>query len=370
MKELLKKLIQAESTPQKGELATAEVISGEFAKSSIKSNIETWQKNRANIITHIKSHKNGPALLFACHLDVVGPGETPWKYPVFGGLEDEGRIYGRGSTDMKGGIASIVTAIRRIVDSDLELQGDLIFTAVAGEETDSCGAKRFIENSKGLLELAGVVIPEPTDFSIATAHRGMLWLEVVTKGKTAHSSTPQQGVNAIASMNLVLNELADYRIPVEPHPLLGPCSMSINMISGGKAMNVIPDKCSIGIDIRTLPQLDERNIFSDIEKIFSKLKSENKDFDAEVTKKRTIEPLETDSNCNFVKKFCSAAGITKTDAVDFTTDGSVFKSLGVPIVIFGPGKPNICHKPDEYIETADLEKAVEYYINIISRFLG
>lgn len=370
MKELLKKLIQAESTQEKGELAAAEVISTEFDKSSIESRIDTWGNNRANVVTHIKSAKNGPALLFACHLDVVGPGETPWKFPVFDAVESNGRIYGRGATDMKGGTASIITAIRRIVDSGLQLQGDLIFTAVAGEETDSCGAKKFVANHENLPELAGVVIPEPTDFSIITSHRGMFWIEIVTRGKTAHSSTPEQGINAILSMNLVLNELRNYQIPVEPHPVLGRCSMSINTVTGGKAMNVVPDKCSIGIDIRTLPGQNENDVISDIKKIFSKLKSENQDFDAEVMKKRSIESLETDNNCDFVRKFCSAVDIDKIESVGYTTDGPVFKSLGAPIVIFGPGKPHLCHKPDEYIEVTDIEKAVEYYTNIISRLLG
>ncbi len=369
MKVLLKQLIQAESTSEKGELAAAEVISSEFAKSSIKSHIETWQDNRANIIAHIKSPKKRPALLFACHLDVVGPGETPWQYPVFGGLESEGRIYGRGATDMKGGTASIVTAIRRVADSGVELQGDLIFAAVAGEETDSCGAKRFVDNHECLPELAGVIIPEPTDFSIVTAHRGMFWLEIVTRGKTAHSSTPEQGINAIISARRVLEELENYKIPAEPHPALGRCTMSINTISGGKAMNVVPDKCSIGIDVRTLPGQNENDIISGIEKIFSKLKSENQDFDAEVTKIRSIQPLETDSNCDFVGKFCSAVNIDRTDSVGYTTDGPVFKSLGAPIVIFGPGKPHLCHKPDEYIEINDMEKAAGHYINIIRRML-
>ncbi len=378
MKELLTKLIQAESTPQKGELAAAQVISAELSRSGIDSRIDTWDQTRANIIAQVKSGGHKDALLFACHLDVVGPGEAKWEKPPFEAVEINGKIHGRGSADMKGGIAAAVTAIRHVVDSGIKLQGDIVFAAVAGEETDSCGAKRFVNDHSRLPAFIGVVIPEPTDFAIVTAHRGMLWLEVTTTGKSAHGSTPQLGVNAITSMRSVLDELEDYprvflpktRAGAEPHKLLGECSLSVNTITGGKALNVVPDKCSIGIDIRTLPEQNHQDIITDIEKIFAKLKSENPQFDAEVSILRQVQPLETDCDCDFVKDFCSCLGTNETKAVGFTTDGPHFASLGAPVVIFGPGKPHLCHKPDEYIEISDMEKAVEHYKNIILKFLS
>lgn len=370
MKELLKKLINAESTPEKGELASAEVLAEEFGKSGINCRIETWEKNRANITAQLTSDGRKKALLFACHLDVVGPGEQKWDKPAFEATESDGKIYGRGSVDMKGGITACVTAIRQIVDSGMKLQGDIIFTAVAGEETDSCGAIRFVNDYDQLPDCVGIVIPEPTDFTIVRAHRGMFWLEITTKGKAAHGSTPHLGVNAINSMRLFLNELEDYEIPAQPHELLGNCSMSVNTIAGGKALNVVPDKCKIKVDIRTLPEQNHSDIISDLEKIFAKIKSENPQFEAEVDVVREVQPLETDGNCDFIKDFCCAVGIDETVAVGFTTDGPHFAPLDAPVVIFGPGKPKLCHKPNEYIEINDLEKAVEYYKGIILKFLS
>lgn len=370
MKELLKNLIRAESTPEKGELAAAQIVSAEFSRSGIDCRIDAWDQNRANVIAEVKSNGAKGALLFACHLDVVGPGEEKWEKPAFEAIESNGKIYGRGSADMKGGIAAAVTAIRQVVEAGTKLQGDIIFIAAAGEETDSCGAKRFISDSNRLPEFVGVVIPEPTDFAIVTAHRGMLWLEVATKGKAAHGSTPQLGVNAITSMRSVLDELEHYEIPAEAHKLLGRCSMSINTIAGGKALNVVPDKCCIGIDIRTLPEQNYQDIISDLEKISAKLKAENPKFDAEVSVVRQVQPLETNCGCDFVKDFCSAVGNNETVAVGFTTDGPYFASLCAPVVIYGPGKGHLCHKPNEYIEICDVEKAVEYYKNIILKFLA
>ncbi|UCE99588.1 MAG: M20 family metallopeptidase [Planctomycetota bacterium] len=370
MKKLLRKLVQAESTTRTGELAAAEIISTEFAQSGIKSTIDRWDKNRANLIAQINSGGQNKALLFVCHLDVVEPGHEGWKVPPFEAIERDGRIYGRGSADMKGGITAVVTALRQLVDSGVKLEGDIILVAVAGEETDSCGAKRFMRDlGGGLPELCGVIIPEPTDFEVVTAHRGMLWLKVKTRGKAAHGSTPQLGTNAISSMRAVLNELENYKIPFEPHKLLGGCSMSINTISGGREINVVPDECSIGIDIRTLPGQNHQEIIADLERLFAKSKQANPDFKAEVSVIREVGALETDSSCDFVKEFCSVVGAGGTRAVGFTTDGPNFVGLGAPVVIFGPGKSELCHKPNEYIELVDLEKAVEYYKNIILKFL-
>ncbi len=366
VEELLKRLIQAETTAQKGELAAAEIISAEFASPAIDCRIDSWRRNRANMTAKVKSAGRKPALLFACHLDVVAAAGD-WKYPPFEGAESEGRIYGRGSADMKGGIAAVVTAIRQILDSKVELQGDIILAALAGEETDSCGARRFASGNHP--RVAGIVIPEPTDFTIVTAHRGMLWLEVKTTGRPAHSSTPQLGVNAITSMKNLLVELDSFKISFEPHKLLGDCSMSINTITGGGEINVVPDSCVISIDIRTLPGQQSEKIISDFEKIFAKLKRKNPQFEASVSIIREVGALETDPKCDFVKDFCPAVQINETKAVSFTTDGPHFASLGAPVVIFGPGKPQLAHKRDEYIDVADLEKAVKFYKDIILKFL-
>ena len=370
MKELLKKLIEADSTAEKGELEAATVISDVFARSGIQSDIDSWDQKRANITAHIRSSGKKPALFFACHLDVVDPGEAQWKSPPFKAIEKDGKIYGRGSTDMKGGTAAIVSAICKIVDSGMELQGDIIFTAVAGEETNSCGAEKFMAKKSQIPKCKGVIIPEPTDFTIVSAHRGILWLDILTIGKAAHGSTPQLGVNAITSMRQFLNELDSYDIAAkQKNEMLGTCSMSVNTISGGKTRNAVPDQCSCCIDIRIIPGVDSQDIVNDFRNIIKKLKSENPEFNAEITINRHALPLETDRNSDFVKDFCSCLGIEKTVAVGFTTDGPNFVDINAPILIFGPGKPELCHKLDEYIEIADFDRGVSYYEKILKHFL-
>ncbi len=371
MKSLLQRLIRAETTANKGELAAADIIRRELKRSGIAARIDAWDGNRANVVARLNAGGRKGTVLFACHLDVVPAGESGWSNPAFSGVESNGKIYGRGAADMKGGIAAVVTAIRQIIDSKVELQGDIVLFGAAGEESDSCGAKKFVaDHGDKLPFLAGVVLPEPTDFAVVTAHRGMLWLEVTTKGKAAHGSMPRLGVNAITSMSTLLGELASYKVRYEPHRLLGECSMSVNTIAGGEAINVVPDECRIGIDFRTLPGQNHQEIVKDLWKMFEKLRRRTPQFEAHVSVIREVGALETDTNCVFVKEFCSAVGTDQTTAVGFTTDGPHFASLGAPVVVFGPGKPQLCHQPDEYIEIADVEKAVEHYKGIIMRFLA
>lgn len=370
MIDFLKKLIQADSTLEHGEFQVSRVIQDYFHSFGIDSRIYCWDKNRANITVRIPGHNHAPAVVFASHLDVVPAGQQQWKYPAFGAVEEDGKIYGRGATDMKGPMAAAIEAICQIVKDNVRLKGDVIFTATAGEETDGCGALKFVEEFKGKHNnFAGFILTEPTNCELITAHRGILWLSVNTKGKTAHGSMPHLGINAILSMNKFIDELTNYKINVQPHPLLGGCSMSINTISGGNAMNVVPDKCTIGIDIRTLPNQNYNEIIEDFQKIFARLNSQYPDFQAEVEIVRHAGALENDNSCSFIQNICQAVNLDKTSTAGYTTDGPFFARLGFPVVIYGPGHGEVCHKPDEYIEISDIQRGVDLYKNIILKFL-
>ncbi len=370
MKDLLKELIRADSTAGRGELATAKVIEAEFRKHGVECRIERWGKNRANAVAHVKSTGRRKGLLFVCHSDVVGPGEEPWSYPPFEATEAGGRIYGRGTVDMKGGIAAVAAAICDVVDSGVQLEGDVIFAATAGEETDSSGIERFMQDTAWLPPLAGIVVPEPTSLAVVTAHRGLLWLQVTTKGKAVHSSMPERGVNAIMHMKRVLDELERYKIPCPPHPQLGPCSLSVNRIVGGEAMNIVPDRSTLGVDIRTLPGQNPQAIRNDIERLLAQLKVTVPHFDAELSVARVAEAMETDSECEFVKRFCSAVGVDMTNVVGFTTDAPYLVPLATPIIIYGPGRPDMCHQTNECVETAELEAATGTFKDALLHFLA
>ncbi len=369
MKELLRQLIQAESTLEAGELAAAQVIEAYFKRHGLQCQIDCWDNHRANVIAQVTSTGRRPALMFVCHLDVVSAGQEPWDYPPFEAHEANGKIYGRGAVDMKGGIAAAAVAICETVASGVELQGDVILAATAGEETDSAGITRFVQQADNLPRACGIVIPEPTDLAVVTAHRGLLWLEITTSGKAAHSSMPQRGVNAIMMMKRVLDELEHHKVVFEPHPLLGQCSLSVNTIQGGEAMNIVPDSCTISVDIRTLPGQNLDAIRCDLERLLARLKAQTPYFEARIATHRAVGALETDPQCDFVQTFCQAVEVNLTNAVGFTTDAPHLTGLGAPIVIYGPGKPNLCHQVNEHIALADMEEAVACFKNVIQHLL-
>jgi succinyl-diaminopimelate desuccinylase len=271
---------------------------------------------------------------------------------------------------MKGGIATTVAAICEMARSKTDLQGDIVFAATAGEETDSSGVVRFMQDRDTLPPLAGIIVPEPTDFAVVTAHRGLFWLKIATRGKSVHSSMPERGVNAIGSMKRVLDELEAYQVQAEPHPLLGKCSMSVNTIVGGEAMNIVPDRCTLGVDIRTLPGQNHETIRYDFERMLARLKTRVPHFDAEIAIDRSVSAIETDPECDFVKTFCSAVEVDLTNSIGFTTDAPHLLPLGAPIIIYGPGKPQMCHQVDEFIEIDDLHAGVRFFRNAIGKFLG
>ena len=369
MKDLLKQLIQARSTLDTGELASAHVIADYFGRHGVDCRIDSWDGHRANVTAHVRSSGKRPSLLFVCHLDVVGPGEDPWVYPAFEGQEVDGKIYGRGTVDMKGGTAAVVAAICDVVASGVELQGDIVFAATAGEETDSAGIERFVADLSWLGRPAGVIVPEPTDFAVITAHRGLFWLEITTRGKAVHSSMPHRGVNAILSMRRVLEELETYQVDFPPHPELGACSVSVNTIQGGEALNIVPDRCSIGVDIRTLPGQDCDAIRYSIERMLARLAAEIPRFEAALSVIRAVGAMETDPDCDFVRAFCSAVDVDQTNVIGFTTDAPHLVPLGAPIVIYGPGQPRQCHQVDEHIAVVDLESGRTCFRDVLLRFL-
>ena len=370
MIELLKDLVGCESTLAVGEVDAVKVLADYFSKHGLDCQMDVWDRIHANATIHIKSGGQGPTLLFAAHIDVVPADDAGWKCPPFVAVEHDGKIFGRGSCDMKGGIASTAAAIVEVIQAGHELKGDIIFTATAAEETTSVGVKRFVQNNAGQLPpLAGIVIPEPTGFDIVTAHRGILWLKLTTHGKTAHGSMPHLGINAVMKMHRLFDELKGYMPQYQEHARLGKCSMSINKIYGGTATNVVPADCSVELDIRTLPGQSHEAIVEEVKTLFDKLQQEDSEFKADVEVIRSVEAMESDDNSDFIKSFCQIVDINETKAVGYTTDGPFLKSLNTPMVVFGPGDTDLCHKPNEYIEIDALHKAKEYYKKVILHYL-
>ena len=368
MNTLLGQLVAAAPTVENGELRAAEVLQAFFAQHGVTSELDVWDGRRANVAVHLKAAGGGESapLMVAGHLDVVPASADGWSVPPFAMTERQGRLYGRGTTDMLGAVAAAAAALAETAQERGRLHRDVVFAATAGEETDSCGTKRFVAQYRQRFgAAAGVIVPEPTELKVLRAHRGILWLKMTAHGRTAHGSMPHLGINAILKINAVLNRLGDFAIPHTPHPLLGGCSMSVNRIAGGSGTNIVPESCAIEIDIRTLPGKSAEAIVGQVQGLLDELAAADPEFKADISVLRSVAALETAEDNPFVQAVCRAVGVTETGAVGFTTDGPYFATLG-PVVIYGPGRPAVCHQPDEYIEIAALEQAKAMYKRIFT----
>lgn len=367
----LQRLIAFNTTNPPGEeKAIAVYLKETLEELGICSHIDELDTNRANVIGCVKGSGDYRGLLLNGHLDVVPPGEIPWEHDPFGGEIDNGKIYGRGTSDMKSGLAALIVAAGLIIQSGTKLKGDLLIAGTAGEETDSIGARQLLQ--KGYLKNVGAaVIAEPSNLKIFSATKGALWLQFITKGATAHGSMPDQGNNAIIQMNALINELIQYNFGAVSHDFLGRPSMNIGTIQGGVKTNVVPDSCILTVDMRTVPGQDHNQIIADMHDLLAKLSQSTEGFHGELRITNDRPPVETDPACSFMQQGITAArkalGAELVPCgVNYYTDASIFMpELGIPVLWLGPGDEKTAHKPDEYVEIDKYIDAIKFYTALI-----
>ncbi|MEA4961975.1 M20 family metallopeptidase [Lutispora sp.] len=372
---LLQEMVQFKTVNEPGdEKPLAEFIKAKLEAFGIDAYIDDVSDNRANVIGRIKGSGEREALLFNGHLDTVPPGDIEWKHSPYSGALEDGKIYGRGSADMKGGLAAMLMALKAVKKAGLELKGDFIYSATAGEETDSIGAVKFVKDG-GLDGVGAIIIGEPSSCGVNAAEKGAFWIEITTYGKTAHGAFPEKGINAVVNMNALLSELISYKFKYEDNEILGHPTMNISTIKGGVKTNVVPDKCSVTIDMRTVPGMHHGDIIKDFEKMISKLASDIDDFKADIKVLNDRAAVETKASHPFVKlavdtvreefnKDIKAAG------VNFYTDASVFlPAKELPCIFYGPGDANMAHQPNEHVTVDSLMEAVHFYCAMIERYL-
>jgi len=350
------------------ELEVAKIIKEKVEELGIKAKLISHGKNRASVVATIEGTNRKPGLLFNGHIDTVPVGAVKWDHDPFGGEIVENKIYGRGSSDMKSSIAAMVYAMASIAQSDIELSGDLILAATAGEEVDSIGAKEVL-NLDLMKNVKNILIGEPSNLDIIVAEKGALWIKLITKGKTSHASMPEFGINAIDNMLLLLNTCrpeVEKILKNSTHPLLGQGTFTLSTINGGVKTNVVPDFCEATIDMRTLPVHSHEEIIEVFKNNIQKLSSSCEDFLAEIEIINDRGPYEISPDAPIVqtlrKSITEVKGSEpKICGVAFYTDASVFNKACDSIVVCGPGRPELAHQPNEYVEIPKLIDATKIY---------
>ena len=366
---LLQKVIQIESTnPPGNELDLARWLADYLAQAGVEAELLEYGEKHANLVARLRGTGTRPALIFSAHMDTVPAGEVPWMFPPFSGTLHEGKIYGRGAADMKGGLAGMAEAVAILARSGISLGGDLIVSFTYDETHGLRGAKRMVEG--GYLEDAeAVLISEPSTLDVFIAEKGALWLKCRAKGKTAHTSMPQLGQNAILEMAHFLHRVEEsLDLSADPHPLLSEPTFTVGTIQGGVTINVIPDVCEAEVDIRLLPGMDYQKVVQQVREL-----GEGR---VEVEVLDWKEPVESDPDAEIVGLSLQAVEeITgqprQPKGVAYYTDGSVLANrLQIPMVNIGPADTGMTHQPNECVEVSRLVQAVKIYLLIAARYLA
>jgi len=321
------------------------------------------EPGRPNLVARLDGARTDrPAIAFTGHLDTVPLGDVPWRRDPFAGEIEDGRLYGRGSSDMKSGVAAIVTAALRYAAEGPGAPVELVLTS--GEEVGLAGAKKLMETPGSLGRASALVVAEPTGNRPAYGNRGILWLEAAFSGKTAHASQPEAGVNALLLAAQAAERIAAYDYGGATHPVLGRPTVNVAVMQAGSNYNSVPDRAVLGLDLRTLPDADIDAVIADIERLAGPA--------GQVREILRCPGLWTEPDDPWLARaIATAASVTGANdilaAVPFNTDGSFLSPAygDIPTLILGPGEPAQAHQTDEWCDIARIDEAVEIYLRLM-----
>jgi succinyl-diaminopimelate desuccinylase len=323
---------------------------------------------RTSLVAQIGGDDARPPICFTGHVDTVPLGAAHWRRDAFAGETDGDRMYGRGSTDMKGGIAAFMVAALELAPS-LAAGPGLVLVITAGEEI-GCEGARFLADHGHLGRAGAIVVAEPTANYPYVGHKGLAWFEIETFGTTAHGSMPEVGDNAIVKLAKVIGDLEHFHFPVESHPIMGKPTMNVGTISGGLNTNSVPDEARITVDTRSVPGIDHVHLCDSLAQLLAPR-------GAKVRKIVDVPPMYTEPQDEWVQQvfetctpFLEARPMPRT--ITFSTDGADLKRGfgGPPAVILGPGEPTLAHQTDEWCSMARLEQSVELFRTLMQRWCG
>lgn len=328
-----------------GEREIAAFVAGWCGEAGLDVDIVEPVDGRPSIVAVARGNGGGRSLMLNAHLDTVSVDamDDPFSAHV-----DGGRLYGRGSYDMKGALAAAMLAARDAAAAGLA--GDVALAAVADEELDSIGTEAVLER----LRTDAAIVCEPTELRVATAHRGFVAFEIETAGVAAHGSMPELGDDAIAKIAPVLARIAelDAALAQARHPLLRCGSVHASLIAGGQDLFSYAARCVLGAERRTLPA----ETVEDVERQLRALAG-----DAELRVLVARDAFEVDPAHELVGTLLAAAGETEPVGLPFWTDAGLTAAAGIPTVLYGPAGTG-AHAAVEWVELASLERCREVYL--------
>lgn len=361
---LTRKLIGFDTTnPPGNEKEIALFIGNLLSENGFKVEYIPFEIDRLHVIAEKGINHEILPVVFSGHFDTVPLGAKQWNEKPFGGEIKEGKLFGRGSSDMKGGLAAmIIAAVEASCDENFKNGVRLILTS--GEELGCQGAKNLVETYAKLGKASGIIVGEPTANLPAIGHKGGLYLNLETTGITAHSSMPHLGDNAIYKVARAISKIENFDFSAEKDPLLGYPTINVGKVFGGMNINSVPDRAGFTIDARTTIKVDHQKLLKQLGEVLGK--------EVHIETLVDLKAVSSDENHLFVQLVYAACNIKNEPenypkSMPYLTDGSVLQSAygGVPTIILGPGQPEMAHQTNEFCYVENLETAVEIYKKII-----
>lgn len=351
------------------EAALAEYIEAFFAARGI----ETWRQEvepqRFNVIARLPGTDPQQRVIFEAHMDTVsvqGMTIPPWTPTL-----RDGRLYGRGACDTKGGMAAMMHALASLHAAGEQPPCEIWFAATIDEEYSYRGVTALCQGLHG----AAAIVAEPTDLRAVIASKGVVRWQIETIGQAAHSSKPHLGINAIEHMAQVIQTLQQdaAELAQHSHPLLGPATCNVGVIHGGRQVNFVPDRCCIEVDRRLLPGEDAETVLAHYQYLLDGLAATNPQMQIQMHRPMLTDlPLETDPQTAVVKQIGTILSAHRLDptpmGVPFGSDASKFAAIGIPSIILGPGSIDQAHAAVEYIECNQVEQAARIYRQFMRDF--
>jgi acetylornithine deacetylase len=373
---LLRELVRVDSrnpglvSGAPGESAVARLLGDVLRRWGFRVQLMEVLGGRPNVVARIGAARGGRTLMFNGHLDTVGvEGMT---HAPFACETNDGLLYGRGSCDMKGGIAAMCAAAARAAET--ELAGEIVVAAVIDEEFESAGTRALVASG---VRADAAIVTEPTALEIHPAHRGFTWAEFTLRGRAAHGSRYDLGVDAIAHAAVVLDELGRLErgtLHGVTHPLLGHASLHAATISGGSGWSTYADRCLLRVERRTLPGEETSDVMQQLESVCKRARDREPTIDVQVAHVFSQRPSDVATDAPIVRALGGALRScdenVRVGGMSAWTDAALLNDAGTPAICFGPGDIMLAHAAEEWVPLDEVERATRVLARLATDWCG
>ena len=367
--ELTKRMVRMNTVNPPGQEEQLARMLGELLeKAGYKTRYHDMATGRSSLVATIGGSADKKPLCFTGHIDTVPLGAAQWKMDPFAADTDGGKLYGRGTSDMKCGVAAFVVAAVNLADK-LQRSPGLELVITAGEEIGCQGAFHLTKTPGALGHAGAVVVAEPSSNFPYVGHKGAFWLHARTRGVTAHGSMPEKGVNAVFKAARALAILEKFRFSNPPHPMMGQATLNVGTIHGGLNINSVPDEAVMSIDIRTVPTVDHKKLRDELQaQLGPEVELETLlDLEAVYTEPKTAWIQEV---FEVMQPYLGAK--PEPRVATYFTDAAALNLAydSPPTVILGPGEAQMAHQTNEYCVVDRVSESVSAFEEIARRWCG